>query len=140
MFSNQFRRIQIFKIYNLTNISHFRNTKYKLGVAFHQSLLEFKCSIFRCIHIFDDFCNGNKFLQYVFHVHYFLISNYLCLYYFLTENIIFVIADFQCYTVFPRICTSIRSSFFLSAALRKRPASVVSANVSGVLLFFVTWC
>ena len=33
---------------NLTNISHFRNTKYKLGVAFHQLLLEFKCSIFRC--------------------------------------------------------------------------------------------
>ena len=52
-----------------------------------------------------------------------------------------VIVDFHFYTVFPRICTSIHSSFFLSAAVDKRPASIVSANMSGVLhLFFVTWC
>ena len=42
MFLNQFRRIQIFNIYNLTNISHFRDTKYKLGQLFISRCLSLK--------------------------------------------------------------------------------------------------
>ena len=64
MFSNQFRRIQIFKIYNLTDISHSRNTKYKLGVAFHPLLLEFKCCL-SCKEVIETEIIGDKKIMYM---------------------------------------------------------------------------
>ena len=77
-----FRRNQIFHIYNQ------KKYRTQVGDNFHQSLLKFKNSMFRCIHILSVLCNGKKFLQQIFHIRYLLIFDDLCLDYFLTDDII----------------------------------------------------